>query len=73
LPSVERGLINWESLIELGRIVAGQYKGRTSDDDITLFKSHGIALEDISTALRVYHLAKERGVGETIELWAHEG
>jgi alanine dehydrogenase len=69
LPSIERGLINWESLIELSRIVAGLEKGRTSDSDITLFKSHGIALEDISTALRVYNLAKERGVGETISLW----
>jgi alanine dehydrogenase len=69
LPSIERGLINWESLIELGRIVAGQCKGRTSDDDITLFKSHGIALEDITTALRVYNLARERGRGETIDLW----
>jgi alanine dehydrogenase len=70
LPSVERGVINWESLIELGRIVAGQCKGRTADDDITLFKSHGIALEDIATALRVYNLAKERGIGERINLWA---
>jgi ornithine cyclodeaminase/alanine dehydrogenase-like protein (mu-crystallin family) len=73
LPSVERGVINWESLVELGRIVAGQCKGRTSDDDITLFKSHGIALEDISAALRVYNLAKERGIGENIELWSNEG
>ncbi|MBI3653114.1 MAG: ornithine cyclodeaminase family protein [Acidobacteria bacterium] len=69
LPSVERGVINWESLVELGRLVAGQEQGRKSDDDITLFKSHGIALEDIATALRVYHLAKERGIGETISLW----
>ncbi len=70
LPSIERGLLNWESLTELSRIVAGQEKGRTSDDDITLFKSHGIALEDISTALRVYNLAKERGIGENLELWS---
>ena len=34
------------------------------------FKSHGIALEDIATALRVYTLAKERGIGEPINLWA---
>jgi alanine dehydrogenase len=70
LPSIERGLINWESLIELSRIVVGQEKGRTSDDDITLFKSHGIALEDISTALRVYNLARERGLGENLDLWS---
>jgi ornithine cyclodeaminase/alanine dehydrogenase-like protein (mu-crystallin family) len=69
MPAVERGVISWESLIELGRIVAGRDKGRTSDDEITLFKSNGIALEDISTALRVYNLARERGLGEEIDLW----
>jgi len=69
MPAIERGVISWESVTELGRIVAGCDRGRTSDDDITLFKSNGIALEDISTALRVYHLARERGVGEEIGFW----
>lgn len=69
MPAIERGVITWESVTELGRIVAGRDPGRTSEDDITLFKSNGIALEDISTALRVYNLARERGVGEEIDLW----
>jgi alanine dehydrogenase len=69
MPAIERGAINWERVTELGRIVAGREPGRASDTDITLFKSNGIALEDISTALRVYNLARERGVGETVELW----
>ena len=69
MPAIERGVITWESVTELGRIVAGRDPGRTSDDEITLFKSNGIALEDISTALRVYKLARERGVGEEIDLW----
>lgn len=69
LPAIERGVINWESVTEFGRIVAGRDRGRTSDENITLFKSNGIALEDISTALRVYNLAQERGVGDHIELW----
>ena len=69
MPAIERGVINWESVIELGRIVAGSDRGRASKDQITLFKSNGIALEDISTALRVYNLARERGVGENIDLW----
>jgi len=69
MPAIERGVISWESVTELGRIVAGRDPGRKSDDDITLFKSNGIALEDISTARRVYNLARERGVGEQIELW----
>ena len=70
LPAIERGVICWESVTELGRIVAGQVPGRSSEDEITLFKSNGIALEDISTALRVYLLAQERGIGEKISLWS---
>lgn len=69
LPAVERGVISWDAVTELGHIIAGHVKGRTGDADITLFKSNGIALEDISTALRVYHLAKERGLGEELKLW----
>jgi len=49
--------------------VAGRDIGRASEEDVTLFKSNGIALEDISTALRVYDLARERGIGENIDLW----
>jgi alanine dehydrogenase len=64
LPAIERGVISWELVTELGRIVAGHDRGRTSNDDITLFKSNGVALEDISTALRVYNLARERGAGK---------
>jgi alanine dehydrogenase len=69
LPAIDRGVISWESVTELGRIVAGRDAGRSSNQDITLFKSNGVALEDISTALRVYNLARERGLGEQIELW----
>lgn len=70
LSAIDRGVISWESVTELGRIAAGRERGRASDEEITLFKSNGIALEDISTALRVCRLARERGIGEEIELWA---
>ena len=69
LPAIERGVTSWESITELGRIVAGMHRGRTSESDITLFKSNGIALEDISTALRVYNLARSKGIGKEIRLW----
>jgi ornithine cyclodeaminase/alanine dehydrogenase-like protein (mu-crystallin family) len=70
IPAIERGVISWESVTELGRIVAGRDRGRTSEQDITLFKSSGIALEDISTALRIYRIARERGIGEEVNLWS---
>lgn len=70
MPAIERGVISWESVTELGRIIAGREPCRTSEDDITIFKSNGIALEDISAALRLYNLARERGIGQKIELWS---
>ena len=69
LPAVERGLVTWESLVELGRIADGRVPGRRTEQEITLFKSVGIALEDIAAARAVYELAKQRGVGEHIAFW----
>jgi ornithine cyclodeaminase/alanine dehydrogenase-like protein (mu-crystallin family) len=52
----------------LGEIVAGQQPGRESEEEITLFKSVGLALQDVSTAVKVYQLALEKGVGQEINL-----
>lgn len=70
LQAVERGVRSWDSMIELGRIVTGQVPSRLHPNDITLFKSTGIAIEDVAVALRVYELARARGMGEPITLWA---
>jgi ornithine cyclodeaminase/alanine dehydrogenase-like protein (mu-crystallin family) len=66
LAPLEKGLIYPESLVELGQIAAGLHPGRTGEAQITLFKSHGIALEDIALAARVYEKAVERGLGSEI-------
>jgi alanine dehydrogenase len=49
---------------DLGAVVTGKVAGRTSKEEITLFKSVGLAIQDISTALAVFNLAKEKGVGQ---------
>lgn len=59
----------WESVVELSQIVAGHVAGRTNPHQITLFKSNGIATEDIVVGGRLYELAKTRGVGSTVSLW----
>ena len=51
------------------RRVLGKSTGRTSDSEVTLFKSNGIATWDLAVAARVYELALERGIGEHIPLW----
>jgi ornithine cyclodeaminase/alanine dehydrogenase-like protein (mu-crystallin family) len=59
----------WDKVKELADLVAGRVEGRTSPEQITLFKSNGIAIEDIVTAGRVYELALQRGIGSNVELW----
>lgn len=63
---VERGLVRWEQIHELGEVVAGRVPGRQSPQEITLFESHGLALWDMAAAAQVYKRALEQDVGETL-------
>lgn len=64
LTPLQKGVLYPEALIELGQVVAGRHVGRTGAEQITLFKSHGIALEDIALAATVYRKATEQSLGE---------
>src|SRR2546428_158575 len=65
---MKRGVITWDRVHEISEVVAGKVRGRTNDDDITLFKSHGIAMEDVAVAALVYERARDRGIGKSISL-----
>lgn len=67
LNPLETGLILPEAIYELGQVIAGQVKGRRGPEDITLFASQGLALEDMAAARVVYDRAVERDVGREIE------
>lgn len=60
---------HWGSVRELSSLVAGICQGRTSEAEITLFKSNGIAAWDLAAAVRVYRLAKDKGLGRTLPFW----
>jgi alanine dehydrogenase len=62
----------WSRVQELAGIVAGKTPGRTTSAQITLFKSNGIAIEDIVVGGRVYELARERGIGREVPMWEKE-
>lgn len=68
LPAISAGLLQWGYVAELGEIVAGTAAGRMDPADITLFKSHGIALWDVAAADLAYRLALESGVGTRLDL-----
>lgn len=59
----------WREVRELSQVVAGEFPGRAGDREITLFKSNGVALEDVAAAVRVYERARAEGVGQTIRMW----
>ena len=61
---VAAGRLKWQDIVELGDIVTGKAAGRRGPADITLFKSLGIALEDIAFADLIYRRALERGIGK---------
>jgi ornithine cyclodeaminase/alanine dehydrogenase-like protein (mu-crystallin family) len=53
---------------ELGDVIAGRARGRTSPDELTLFKSLGLAIEDVAAAALVYRRARESGRGIELSL-----
>jgi alanine dehydrogenase len=63
---VERGVLDWLEVHELGEVVTGELVGRASDEDIVLFKSNGLAAWDVAVGARVAELARERGVGREL-------
>jgi ornithine cyclodeaminase/alanine dehydrogenase-like protein (mu-crystallin family) len=65
--ALEKGVLHWSNVVELGTVIVGRASGRKEPNEISLFKSLGIALEDIATAGKVVAKAKETGVGRTIE------
>ena len=53
---------------ELGDVVVGRLPGRTDPEQITLFKSVGLAMQDAVTAAHVFAQATTAGIGQTVDL-----
>jgi alanine dehydrogenase len=57
----------WQQVRELCEIVAGKRPGRKSPEQITLFKSNGIASWDLAVAAYIFECAEKKGLGSKIE------
>ena len=68
LPLFEKGRLHARQLVELGDIIVGKQQGRTSADQITVFESQGMAIQDLAVALRVLKAAREAGLGVELPL-----
>ena len=66
---LQQGVINEKHIhAEIGEIVAGLRPGRESMDEITYFKTVGVAVQDVAAARRVLDKATELGLGAEVEL-----
>ncbi|MFT3961208.1 ornithine cyclodeaminase family protein [Propionivibrio sp.] len=63
LPLLEKGRLSERQLVELGDVILGRHPGRAKPEDITLFESQGMAIQDIAVAVRLEALAREQGLG----------
>jgi ornithine cyclodeaminase/alanine dehydrogenase-like protein (mu-crystallin family) len=68
--AIQEGLIAGEDHIraELGEVVIGRHPGRESDDELTLFRSLGIGVEDLAAAQVAVDVARRNGLGTEVEL-----
>ncbi|MBM4075839.1 MAG: ornithine cyclodeaminase family protein [Planctomycetes bacterium] len=66
VPAIEDGSLAWSRVRDLADVVLGRETGRAHPEDITLFKSVGLAIEDLAVAVRVFERAKAEGIGQSL-------
>src|SRR5215510_7539309 len=64
----EKSITESDIYAEIGEVMAGVKPGRSSASEVTLYKSVGIAIQDVATAQLVYHKALELKVGTNVEI-----
>ena len=68
LVPIDEGLLQRDDVVEIGEIVAGTRMGRTSPDQLTLYKSVGIAAQDAAAAALILAAARTGNAGTEIDL-----
>lgn len=66
LPSLEKGRLHWNEILELGEITAGFRPGRVTENGITIFQSQGMGLQDIMCAEYIYRKAVAENLGKEL-------
>jgi ornithine cyclodeaminase/alanine dehydrogenase-like protein (mu-crystallin family) len=69
LAAIREGAVDDSHVIaELGEVLIGAVEGRRSDDEVTVFESLGLAVEDLAAAAFVVAQAHDRGIGSWVEI-----
>jgi len=63
VEALEKGIFDWSRAVDLADVLSGRATARNTRDSITLFKSVGLALEDVALGAKLLQRAGEQGVG----------
>ena len=66
--AVAAGAVSWGQVVEIGQIASGKMPGRGSADEINMFLSQGVAIEDVAIGAELYKRAKAQGVGQDLPI-----
>ena len=69
IQAIERGAIGEDGICaELGEVISGSKKGRAAEDQVTLFKSVGVGVQDVFAAHSAIQRAERDNLGQTVDL-----
>lgn len=69
MDMIAEGTITLDDLEDIGKIVAGDAPGRTSDEEIIIMSVGGMPVEDVAWGTKIYRNALEKGIGVSLNLW----
>ena len=64
--ALDQGMFQWSTVVDLADVLTGKVTPRQSDDAIVIFKSVGMAIEDLALAAKLLELAKQQKVGRQL-------
>jgi ornithine cyclodeaminase len=70
LPGLEKGRLHAGQFAEIGEVMNGTRAGRVRPDQVSLFESQGMAIQDLIIAAELARLARERGLGTEVDVGA---
>lgn len=70
LPALEKGRLHAGQLVELGEVINGTRAGRTLPEQVTLFESQGMAIQDLVIAAELVRRARAQGLGTEVGIGA---
>ncbi|HEY2910518.1 MAG TPA: ornithine cyclodeaminase family protein [Gemmataceae bacterium] len=62
VAALNAGILQWADILDFAPVLVGKYPGRESPQQITVFKSLGLGIEDVALAVRIVELARQQGL-----------